>query len=80
MNVDSPSKNLIVTLPTAASHTTTSAACDTRWRPSMLPMKLRPDDESSSVASCTRCSPLPASSPIDSRATDGRGTPRTRSE
>ena len=41
MKLDRPSKNLIVTLPTTASQTTTSAACSTRSRPSTLPMKAR---------------------------------------
>src|SRR6266566_2827874 len=42
-------------------------------------MKLRSDPLSRSVASWTRCSPLPASSPIDRSATEGLATPSTRS-
>ena len=73
MKFERPSKNLIVTLPTAASQTTTSATCSARWRPSTLPMKFRSVVRRSSVASWTRASPLPDSSPIDRSATLGSG-------
>ena len=80
MKPDRPSKNLITTLPRTASHTTTSAICEVRSLPSTLPMKLRSVASISSVARAIRASPLPFSSPIDSSATRGRSTPRTRSE
>ena len=48
MKPASPSKNFIVTLPTTASQTATSAMCLTRSRPSTLPTKLRLPSSSSS--------------------------------
>src|SRR5829696_3894173 len=80
MKPDRPSKNLMTTLPRTASHTTTSASCRVRSLPSMLPVKLRSVSSSSSVARWIRASPLPFSSPIESRATRGLSTPSTRSE
>ena len=79
MSPDSPSKNLITTFPATASVTTTSAICAVRSLPSTLPMKLRSVSSISSVARWMRASPLPFSSPIESSATRGRSTPRTRS-
>ncbi len=77
MNPDSPSKNFIVTFPTDASHTTTSARWSTRSFPSTFPTNRRSPSTSAAVASWTRRSPLPPSSPIDSSATVGLATPRT---
>ena len=73
MNPDRPSKNLITTLPSTASQTTTSARWCGRSLPSTLPSKCRPDASSSSVARWILASPLPFSSPIESRATRGDG-------
>jgi hypothetical protein len=79
MKPDRPSKNLMTTLPSTASQTTTSAGCFVRSLPSTLPSKRSPDASSNSVARWIRASPLPFSSPIDSNATRGRATPSTRS-
>ena len=79
MYVDRPSKNLITTLPSTASQTTTSAMWVVRSLPSTLPSKCRSVSSSSSVARWMRASPLPFSSPIDRSATRGSATPSTRS-
>ena len=79
MYVDRPSKNLITTLPSTASQTTTSAMWVVRSLPSTLPSKWRSVSSSSSVARWMRASPLPFSSPIDRSATRGSATPSTRS-
>ena len=71
MKVESPSKNLITTLPSTASQTTTSARWVVRSLPSTLPSKRRSVASSSSVARWIRASPLPFSSPIDRSATRG---------
>ena len=74
-----PSSVFSTTLPVKPSVTTTSAPSASRSRPSTLPVKLRAGGlgRGRRVRRRAALVPLPASSPIDSRATRGRSTPST---